>query len=214
MEIGLERGNDDELEKATVKRRAINPDGTPVGIPNKNPLLDTRKFEVEYRGGTIEIIPANVIAENIMSQVDEQGYKQMMIDEIIGREKSRDAIVNTHGYTKVADKKPRTTKGWKLCIQWKDGSPSWVSLKDMKNEFPVETAHYAVKHQLQNEPAFTWWVPYVLRKQKRIIGKLKSNYWERTHKYGIMIPKSVKEAYIPLVRRMEILCGPIQYVRK
>ena len=55
MEIGLRRGNDDEFERAIVKRCAISPDGTPIGIPNKNLLLDTRKFEVEYRDGTIEI---------------------------------------------------------------------------------------------------------------------------------------------------------------
>ena len=29
----------------------------------------------------------------------------------------------------------------------------------------------------------------------RIIAKIKSKYWEKTHKYGIRIPKSVKEAW-------------------
>ena len=38
-------------------------------------------------------------------------------------------------------------------------------------------------------------MPYVERKKKRIISKLKSKYWGRTHKYGVRIPKSVKEAY-------------------
>ena len=28
-----------------------------------------------------------------------------------------------------------------------------------------------------------------------MISKLKSKYWQRTHKYGIKIPKSVKETY-------------------
>ena len=28
-----------------------------------------------------------------------------------------------------------------------------------------------------------------------MISKLKSKYWQRTHKYGIKIPESVKEAY-------------------
>ena len=69
------RGADGEIERDTVKKRAIGPDGATIGIPNKNPLLDTREFEVEYKDGTIEIMPANIIAENIRSQVDEQGYK-------------------------------------------------------------------------------------------------------------------------------------------
>ena len=31
-------------------------------------------------------------------------------------------------------------------------------------------------------------------KKARIIDKVKSKYWERTHKYGIRVPKTVKEA--------------------
>ena len=139
-------------------------------------------------------MPANIIAENIMSQVDEQGHKQMMIDEIVDHRKSNEAI-SKGGVTEGIDMKICTTKGWKLCVQWKDGSSSWVTLKDMKNGYPIETAQYAVQNQLQNEPAFIWWVPYVNRKRERMIGKLKSKYWERTHKYGVKIPKSVKEAY-------------------
>jgi len=44
------------------------------------------------------------------------------------------------------------------------------------------------------EPAFAWWAPYVLKKRNRILAKLKSKYWVRTHKYGIEIPKSAAQA--------------------
>ena len=42
MEIGLPRGDDDALLKATVKRRAIDIAGNPIGIANDNPMIDTR----------------------------------------------------------------------------------------------------------------------------------------------------------------------------
>ena len=64
----------------------------------------------------------------------------------------------------------------------------------MKESFPVETAEYAVEHKLQSEPAFIWWIAHVLRKRTRILKKVKSKYWERTHKYGIRLPHSIKEA--------------------
>ena len=48
---------------------------------------------------------------------------------------------------------------------------------------------------IHEEAAFAWWIPYVKRKRKAIISKLKSKYWQRTHKYEIKIPKYVKEAY-------------------
>jgi hypothetical protein len=34
----------------------------------------------------------------------------------------------------------------------------------------------------------------VLKKRQQIIAKVKSKYWTRTHKFGIRIPKSIKEA--------------------
>ena len=64
----------------------------------------------------------------------------------------------------------------------------------MKDSYPVYLSEYAVTNKIQDEPTFAWWVPYVLRKWKRIIDKLKSKYWEKTHKYRIRIPKSMKQA--------------------
>lgn len=70
----------------------------------------------------------------------------------------------------------------------------WVSMKDMKESYPVELAHYALNRNIHKEPAPDWWVPYVIRKEKRIIQKVKSKYWARTHKHGIRIPKNICEA--------------------
>jgi Reverse transcriptase (RNA-dependent DNA polymerase) len=47
---------------------------------------------------------------------------------------------------------------------------------------------------LETEPAFQWWVKDVLRRKDRILGKLKTKYWTRTHKFGIEVPKTVLEA--------------------
>jgi hypothetical protein len=87
-----------------------------------------------------------------------------------------------------------TTKGWKLLVEWKDGLTDWLPLKDLKESYPVQVAEYAVANKIAEQPAFDWWVPYVLRKRERIIQKVKSQYWKRTHKYGVELPKSVKQA--------------------
>jgi hypothetical protein len=58
----------------------------------------------------------------------------------------------------------------------------------------VQVAEYAVQARIQKEPAFVWWVPYGLKKRLQIVSKVKSKYWQRTHKYGIRIPKTIKEA--------------------
>jgi hypothetical protein len=92
----------------------------------------------------------------------------------------------------------RNTIGWQICCQWKDGSTSWENLSDLKESHPLETAEYAVTIGIDHEPAFNWWVPYVLKKRNRIISlvrKRTTRYLKRTHKFGIEVPKTVKEAY-------------------
>jgi hypothetical protein len=47
------------------------------------------------------------------------------------------------------------------------------------------------------EQAFNWWVPHVLKKRDQIISlvcKQTTRYLKRTHKFGIDVPKTVKEA--------------------
>jgi hypothetical protein len=80
-------------------------------------------------------------------------------------------------------------------VLWKVGSTYWVSLKDLKQSHPVEVADYAVANKISEEPAFAWRVRKVLRKRNIVIKKVKSSkYWARAHRYGVRIPKSVKEA--------------------
>ena len=92
----------------------------------------------------------------------------------------------------------RSTKGWQLCILWKDGSSSWEKLSDLKESHPVEVAEYAVAQSLELEPAFNWWVPQVFKKRERIIKLVKrrtaAKYIKKYQKYGIRIPKNVEEA--------------------
>jgi hypothetical protein len=79
----------------------------------------------------------------------------------------------------------------------KDGSTSWEALADLKESHPLETTEYAVTQGIDHEPAFNWWVPHVLKKYDWIISlvrKRTTRYLKRTHKFGIEVPKTVKEA--------------------
>ena len=68
------------------------------------------------------------------------------------------------------------------------------ALKDIKECYPVQLAEHAIAKGIDKEPAFTWWIPRVIRKKSRIISKVKSKYWRTSHKFGIRIPKTVDEA--------------------
>jgi hypothetical protein len=56
-----------------------------------------------------------------------------------------------------------TTKGWELLVKRKDGSEVWVPLKDVKETYPGQVAEYAVQFRIQDEPAFAWRAPHVLK---------------------------------------------------
>ena len=83
MEVGLPRGDDDALMHAIVKKRKLDDNGLQIGTYHNNPLLDTRAYEVEYSDGTIKILTANIIAENLLAQVDEEGHRQLLLDEVV-----------------------------------------------------------------------------------------------------------------------------------
>eukprot|EP00804_Cyclotella_cryptica_P017424 CCRYP_016640-RA/>CCRYP_016640-RA protein AED:0.36 eAED:0.36 QI:0/0/0/1/1/1/2/0/217 len=91
-----------------------------------------------------------------------------------------------------------STKGWELCCKWKDGSTSWQKLSNLKESHPLQVAEFAFTVQIANEPAFNWWVNWVLKKRDQIISLVKcrsARYHKQTHKYGIELPKTVEEAY-------------------
>jgi hypothetical protein len=75
-----------------------------------------------------------------------------------------------------------------LCVGWKDGTTSWERLADIKESNPVDVAEYAVGKDLQDKPAFVWWVPHVLKKRHHIISSVMKRYLKRNHKFGIEIP--------------------------
>ena len=77
---------------------------------------------------------------------------------------------------------------------WKDGSESWVPLKDMKESHPIEIADFSKSRGIDKEPAFAWWITYTLRKRDIIISAINTCIRKTTHKYGIEIPRSVKHA--------------------
>jgi hypothetical protein len=181
-----------------VLQRKRDVDGNPIGKSNPNPILDTRVYEVEFPDGTIAEYSANVIAEALYSQVDVDGNCFLLLKEIVSHSKddtaltNDDAFVNTTGSQNPV-KRP-TTKGWKFECLWADGSTSWELLRNLKDSNPIELAQYARMQNLLNEPAFSWWAKDTLQRMKGIISKVKSQYWQRTHKVGICLPKTVSEA--------------------
>lgn len=195
-ELIFDAGSGEERFGRVVKR-ARGLEGEPIGRAHVNPLFDTREYEVEFTDGTREKYQANVIAENIFAQVDDEGRTHMVLEEIVDHVKDGSAVPISDGMIRSANgtmKPKKTTRGWKLVCLFRGGCQELVDLKTLKESNPIELAEYAVAHRLVEEAAFKWWVPHVLKRRNRIISKLKSRYWRTTHKFGIRLPKTVEEA--------------------
>jgi hypothetical protein len=181
---------------AKVVGRKRDNSGNPVGIANSNPILDTRVYNVQFPDGHMECYAANIIAENIYAQVDQEGRQLLLLGEILGHRHDGTAIriddkYITHGANRTLQ---RTTQGWYLQVQWHDGSTSWEPLRNLKESNPVEVAEYAVANKLLEEAAFAWWVPQTLKKRERIIAAIKVRTGKKSHKFGLEVPMTVKRA--------------------
>ena len=200
-QIQLDVGGEKLL--GTVVKRKKGLDGKPIGTKHKNPIFDDRAYEVSFPGGVVHEYTANVIAESLYSQIDDQGRQFAIMKEIVGHRKNGDAVDREDGFvvSKNGNQVPkRTTKGWELAIEWKDGSQSWIPLREAKDGYPIEVAEYIIAQGLEQEPAFHSWVPQVMNHKRRIINKVvgkkkkQKKYWKLTHKYGVRLPHSVEEA--------------------
>ena len=49
----------------------------------------------------------------------------------------------------------RNTKGLFICVSWKDGSDSWVYLKDLKESNQVKLGEYSVANKLVSGNKFS-----------------------------------------------------------
>ena len=65
-----------------IKYQAVDVEGNPIGVANDKSIMDTRQYEVEYNTRETETLSENIIAENLISQFDEEGHRQLMIDKI------------------------------------------------------------------------------------------------------------------------------------
>ena len=78
-------------------------------------------------------------------------------------------------------------------MKLKDGSVDWVPLQELKQSNPVDLTKYSVANEISDEPDFNWWVKETLQNRDRIIFKVKSKYWRTSHKFGILVTKTLKE---------------------
>jgi hypothetical protein len=80
-QVFLPRKN--RFKKATVLKRKHDQDGNLIGHSHNNPILDTHIYEVVFPDGHILEYATDVIAENILAMVHEEGYETAILKSIV-----------------------------------------------------------------------------------------------------------------------------------
>ena len=184
------------IQAGRVKRRARNSDGEVFGTRNINPVLDTRAYDVEFPTGEVAEYTASTVAENMFARCDANRNQHLLLKSIVDHQTGDKAVKFADRFQVINGRHyPRkTTAGWKLCIEWKNGSTSWERLADLKESYPVEVSEYAKSQGIDHEPASAWWVPQVLKQRDVIVAAVNKRYHSRTHKFGFEVPKTVRRA--------------------
>ena len=104
---------------ARVTKRLKDANGLTIVTSNDNTILDTRVYEVKYVDGHKASLTANVIAQNMFSQVDDKGNIHVFFDKIINHRHTMLALkqADTFIFTSIGNRRRReTTKGWDMLI--------------------------------------------------------------------------------------------------
>ena len=73
-------------------RKRVRCDDTSTGEGNYNAMHEKSLYEVEYYDGTTEKLEDNIIAENILSQVDSEGHHYQVLTEVTDHKNDYSAI--------------------------------------------------------------------------------------------------------------------------
>ena len=72
----------EEPQLAKVLKWMKNNESNTIGMANKNSILDTGVYEIEFQYGFYQPVDANLIDENFFAQVNKYGRRHKLIDMI------------------------------------------------------------------------------------------------------------------------------------
>ena len=185
-----------EIEGKTV--RLMHGGEIKEGTIEEPSKYHSNTYEVSFHDGSYGEFSTNVLIESLnASEVDNvtngvtddiKGIIDHEVDQSVAISKEEGWYVH-----KGARKRVITTKGWKILVEFADGTTQWFPLMHIKNIMPMELADYAISRKINDQPAFAWWVLSTINKRNKIINAI-TRVPKKLMKYGIRIPSCVDEA--------------------
>ena len=140
-----------------VVSRFTDTNGEIKGSNDPNPFLNNLNYDVELPDGEIKEYLANVIAENMYPQVDDDSHATQILYAIVDYRKDRNAVnkADMRVSTKSGEKNLRhTASSWSLLIMWKSREEEWMLINHIKQSLSLKPAEFSVTRRIHNDPAF------------------------------------------------------------
>ena len=80
------------------------------------------------------------------AQCDADGNKFLLLDSLVDYHKDNEAKSLTEQQISIQGRPvtSKSTAGWQIYCQWKDGSTSWGKLSHLKESHPLQMAEFAI----------------------------------------------------------------------
>ena len=107
----------EERQLAKVLRQLVDHYGQVIGQHHKNPLLNTFIYDIEFPNGDVIKYAANIIAINLLAQVDPGCYHTKVLGAILDHKHDGTAVPMSGKYFKTKQGRQtqrKTTLGWAL----------------------------------------------------------------------------------------------------
>ena len=89
--------------------------GNPIGEEHRNPVLDVRLYELEFSDGRVDEYAVNIIIDNIITLIGDQGWDTDILEDIVDLRFDPDVAIQTgeQAYTNfnLIQRPVITTKG-------------------------------------------------------------------------------------------------------
>ena len=90
--------NGQTMMEARIKGRKRDAQGCEIETYHDNPIINSKVYEVVFQDGTVKEYDANVIVDNIYSQVDQEDFMCTMFDSIIDFKRDDSAVTHDNKY--------------------------------------------------------------------------------------------------------------------
>ena len=109
----------DKLQMAKVSGRTVVPESKTLRTLPDTPIFNAIVYDVEFPDCEVKEYADNVIAENILSQVYNEGFTLTLLDSILDFKQDEQAVSRDNQFSTTKRGSGRLTKktfGWKLLV--------------------------------------------------------------------------------------------------